>query len=55
MGQVDNHKHGHDEKESLLSMLKECADAPPADPWSEFSQDFNHQKAVNDLKASGIW
>ena len=54
---TNNHKHGlsNDEKESLLSMLRECANAPPADHGSGFSQDFYYQKAVNDLKASGIW
>ena len=54
---TNNHKHclSNDEKESLLSMLRECANAPPADHGSGFSQDFYYQKAVNVLKASGIW
>ena len=51
---TNNHKHGlsNDEKESLL---RECASAPPTDHGSGLPLDFYYQKAVENLKASGIW
>ena len=36
-------------------MLRDCANAPPADHVSGLPQDFYYQKAVDNLKASGIW
>ena len=36
-------------------MLRDCANAPPADHASGLPQDFYYQKAVDNLKASGIW
>lgn len=54
---TNNHKHGlnNDQKETLLSLLRECANAPPADRGSGLSQDFYYQEAVDNLKASSIW
>ena len=52
-----NHKHGLscDQKESLLSMLRECANAPPTDDSSGLPHDFYYRQAVDNLKTSGIW
>ena len=54
---TNNLKHGlsNDQKESLLSMIRECAKALPADHSSGLTQDFYYQKAEGDLKASNIW
>ena len=54
---TNNHKHGlnNDQKESLLSMLRECANAPPTSQECGLPQDFYYQKAVDDLKSSSIW
>ena len=49
---ANNHKHGlsNDQKESLLSKLRECANAPPTDHGSGLPQDFYYLQAVDNLK-----
>ena len=54
---TNNHKHGlsADQKELLLSMLRECANASPTDLESGLPQDFYYQKAIDNLKKSDVW
>ena len=52
-GWVKDHKHGlsHSEAESLLTLLRACAWAPPGD--GDVASIY--KLAVNDLKESEVW
>lgn len=50
-------KHGlsDSDKESLLHLLRGCANAPSATPDSGIPRDAHYQQAVKDLKDSAVW
>ena len=54
---VKDHKHGltKDDGDSLLDLLRNCANAPPPPIHEEKQEDFYYQQAVSNLKASKVW
>ena len=54
---VKDHKHGltKDEGETLLDLLRTCANAPPPPAHEGKQQDHYYQQALANLKASKVW
>ena len=54
---VKDHKHGltKDEGESLLDLLRTCANSPPPPAHEGKQQDHYYQQALATLKASSVW
>ena len=54
---VKDHKHGltKDEGESLLDLLRTCANAPPPPAHEGKQQDHYYQQALANLKANKVW
>ena len=54
---VKDHKHGltKDEGESLLDLLRTCANAPPPPAHEGKQQDHYYKLALANLKASDVW
>ena len=49
---VKDHHHGiaHSDQDTILTLLRNCATAPPAGIYDSLSRDHNYQKAVENLK-----
>ena len=54
---VKDHHHGiaHSDQNTVLTLLRNCATAPPAGIYDSLSRDHNYQKAVENLKSSKLW
>ena len=54
---VKDHHHGieHIDQDTVLTLHRNCATAPPAGIYDSLSRDHNYQKAVENLKSSKLW
>ena len=54
---VKDHKHGltKDDGDSLLDLLRNCANAPPTPLHEDKEQDFYYKEALSNLKQSKVW
>ena len=50
-----HHKVAQNDQDTLLTLLRNCASAPPAGVYDSLSCDHHYQRAVEKLKDSLLW